>query len=82
MILCRMGRLVSHKPFTSSSIGGCGNGVRSTSTTTRIVNGQKITTTRRVMNDGSTTEQVVREAVASNRRPNSGRINADIITID
>jgi len=68
--------------FTSSSIGGGGNGVRSTSTTTRIVNGQKITTTRRVMNDGSTTEQVVRETVASNRRPNSSRINTDIITID
>jgi len=68
--------------FTSSSIGGSGNGVRSTSTTTRIVNGQKITTTRRVMNDGSTTEQVVREAIASNRRPNSSRTNTDIITID
>jgi len=68
--------------FTSSSIGGGGNGVRSTSTTTRIVNGQKVTTTRRVMNDGSTSEQIVRETVSSNRRPNSSRINTDIITID
>jgi len=68
--------------FTSSSIGGGGNGIRSTSTTTRIVNGQKVTTTRRVMNDGSTTEQVVRETVSSSRRPNSNRINTDIITID
>ena len=101
--------------FTSSSIGGNGNEVRSTSTTTRyltwfqntpffsiysevfdvsftfrvpfffwnrIVNGQKVTTTRRVMNDGTTTEQVVRETLASNRRPNSNRTNTDIITID
>jgi len=66
--------------FSSSSMGGGGNGIRSTSTTTRIVNGQKITTTQRTMSDGTTTQETVYQSVPTQRRSRS-HIN-DIITID
>ena len=50
--------------------------------TLRIVNGQKITTTRRTMNDGTTTQEVVYQNVPNQGRHAPTGINSDIITID
>ena len=48
----------------------------------RIVNGQKTTTTRRIMNDGTTTQEVVYQNVPVQGRQATTGINSDIITID